>query len=363
MHLADEFRSRKLSRGLLGRIKELSGRPVNLMEVCGTHTVNFFRFGLRTLLPSSINLLSGPGCPVCVTPTEDVDAALALAGMPGVILVTFGDMMRVPGSRSSLEKERAEGKDIRVVYSSLDALSLAEKEKEKKIVFFAVGFETTQPGVACTVLEARERDLANFFLLVAHKVIPPAMEVLLAGKEVHIDAFLCPGHVSTIIGAHPYEFIPEKYGVPCVITGFEPLDILRGVEMSLTQIEKNSSRVEIQYRRCVREEGNKEAQKRIAEVFEVVDAPWRGLGEIPASGLALREDFSPYDARKAFPLQLEPAEDPPECRCGEILRGVIIPPECPQFGKVCHPENPLGPCMVSSEGTCAAYYRYGSVVA
>lgn len=356
----EEFRNPQLAQAIVKRIRKRNVGKVNIMEVCGTHTVAIFRHGIRHLLPSNINLLSGPGCPVCVTPNLEIDKAIAFSQRSDVILATYGDMFKVPGSYASLEQTKAEGGDVRIVYSSLDALKIAVNNPQRKVIFFAVGFETTAPGVACSVLEAERAEVKNFFLLVAHKLIPPAMEALIESGEVNIDGFICPGHVSTIIGSRPYEFIPQRYNIPCVITGFEPLDILQSIDLILEQLEKGDAKVEIQYRRSVRPEGNPLARDYMYRVFEVRDAVWRGLGAIPRSGLRLRPEYRRFDAEEAFEVVVPPPKEHKGCKCGEILRGVMNPPQCPLFAKVCTPEHPIGPCMVSSEGSCAAWYHYGA---
>lgn len=362
MRFIDEFRNSQLSQALVARIKRKKVRPVNLMEVCGTHTVAIFRNGIPQLLPTKINLLSGPGCPVCVTSNVDIDKAIALSQNKDVILTTFGDMMKVPGSYFSLQQVKAAGADIRVVYSVLDGLRIAEDNPSKAVVFFGVGFETTAPTTASAIIEAEKCKIDNFFLLSVHKLIPPAMRALLDAKEVHIDGFICPGHVSTIIGSKPYEFIPKEYGVPCVIAGFEPLDILQAIDMLLDQIIAEDPRVDIQYRRAVRKEGNPVALKLIHTVFEVTKADWRGLGTIPESGLKLNQRYRRFDAELAFKITCRPPKEAKGCRCGDVLRGVSTPSECPLFAKACTPEHPIGPCMVSSEGTCSAWYLYGQGV-
>jgi hydrogenase expression/formation protein HypD len=320
------------------------------------------------MLPKNISMLSGPGCPVCVTPNEDIDKAIAIVGGGGahsrpedVILTTFGDMIKVPGSNSSLEKERAQGADIRVVYSALDALDIARKNPRKKVVLLGIGFETTSPTIASVILSADEEGIDNFFILVAHKLIPPAMKALLDAEDVRIDGFLCPGHVSTIIGSNPYEFIPTDYGVPCVIAGFEPLDILQSILSAARQIESKEVKVEIEYRRAVRPQGNTTALKVLYEVFEACDVRWRGLGMVKGSGLQLRRKYRQFDAESVFDVNVSPNAEPKGCLCGEILRGVKVPKDCTLFGKVCTPEEPVGPCMVSSEGTCAAYFKYSGL--
>lgn len=358
MRFIDEFRNSAAGRGLAARIQEKNVRPINLMEVCGTHTVAIFKHGIRQLLPEKINLLSGPGCPVCVTPNADIDKAIALAKNAQVILTTFGDMMKVPGSYSSLSQVKAVGADIRVVYSILDALKIAENNSRKSVVFLGVGFETTSPTTASAILEAERLGIDNFFFLSVHKLIPPAMRALLDSDDVHIDGFICPGHVSTIIGSQPYEFIPREYGIPCVIAGFEPLDILQAIDMLLEQISAEEPRVDIQYRRAVRKEGNPIALKYLSTVFDVTDARWRGIGIIPRSGLKLGQRYKRFDADCAFKIVTRPPKEAAGCCCGDILRGVSTPHECGLFAKACTPEHPVGPCMVSTEGTCSTWYLY-----
>ena len=327
------------------------------MEVCGTHTVNIFRNGIKEMLPANINLISGPGCPVCVTPILYIDEIIALSRKNDFIITTFGDMIRVPGSTSTLEKEKANGADIRIVYSTLDALEVARLNSSKKVVFMGVGFETTSPTIASAILKAEEEKIDNFFVLSVAKIIPPAMRALLESREVNIDGFICPGHVSTIIGSRPYNFIATQYGVPCVISGFEPLDILQTIFMLVKQIEENDTKIEIQYQRVVKPEGNQIALEKVSRVFKVIDSEWRGIGKIPQSGLEIREEYTQFNARK-FNVLVEKTKEFTGCSCGEVLRGRITPPECPLFGEVCTPEDPKGACMVSSEGTCAAYYKY-----
>jgi len=354
----DEYRSPELIEALRRELAALGPEPSNLMEVCGTHTMAAARFGLREMLPEGVRLLSGPGCPVCVTPTAEVDRFLAAGALPGVILATFGDMLRVPGSRSNLEGERARGVEVRVVYSPADAVALARAEPDRQVVFFAVGFETTAPTVAMALAEADETGVGNFSILCAHKIIPPALKALAVAGEVNVGGFVLPGHVSAIIGSRPYEFLAREHGVPCVITGFEPADLLRGALMLLRQRREGRAEVEIEYSRVVRPEGNPRAQAAVERVFEACDAEWRGLGTIAGSGLRLREAFSRFDAPGRFGLPMPEPFDPPGCRCGEVLRGVTQPPECTLFAQACTPEHPVGPCMVSTEGTCAAYYKY-----
>lgn len=334
-------------------------RPITLMEICGTHTMAAFRSGLRSVLPKNIRLVSGPGCPVCVTPTEYVDKAVHLSRISGVVVTTFGDMLRVPGNESSLEIERAKGADVRIVFSPQDALIEAQQNPSVKVVFLGVGFETTAPAVAWTIRSAFRNNVSGFSVLSAHKTVPPVLETLLKSGEVKIDGLICPGHVSSIIGAEPYEFVARDHAIPCVVTGFEPADMVFGIEMLLNQIAEHRSSVEIQYKRGVPSGGNSNALKIMHEVFEECDVEWRGLGLIPKSGLTVREAFSKHDACKVFP-DLPAALEPKNtgCICGEILRGVKNPRQCPLFRVVCTPASPVGACMVSSEGTCAAYYKY-----
>ncbi len=352
----DEFRDPEVARRLLSEIKKISRRPVRLMEVCGTHTMNIGRYGLRGLLPHHVQLISGPGCPVCVTTTKEIDMMIKLAE-EDVTVATFGDLMRVPGSHTNLNQQRARGADIRVVYSSFDALGLALKNL-KPVVFLGVGFETTAPTVAATIIEAKKRRVRNFSVFSAHKLIPPAMEALVSSPDLRIDGFICPGHVSVIIGLRPYKVLAERYKVPCVITGFEPLDILQGILMLIKQIEKGKAKAEIQYTRAVKEEGNLKAKEVMEEVFSPCDANWRGFGLIPQSGLCFKEEYKEFDVNSHFDIKVDEAKEPLSCRCGDVLKGKIIPPQCPLFAKVCRPANPIGPCMVSSEGSCAAYYKY-----
>lgn len=349
----------KLASLLLEKIAVLADSPMRLMEVCGTHTVAIFRSGIRSMLPPGVELISGPGCPVCVTPAGEIDQAIALAKREEVILATFGDLMRVPGSKSSLQEERAAGSAIRVILSPLDAVQIAEENPDNTVCFFGVGFETTSPAIAAAVMEAGRRGLANFHLLSSQRLIPPAMRALLSGGGVKIDGFILPGHVSVIIGKAPYCFIAEEFGLPGVITGFEPLDILEGVYLLLRQRKEGRTEIEIQYSRVVQAEGNERARAIMEEVFAPCDSRWRGLGMIPGSGLVLREEFAAMDGAQVFDLPYEEVEDPPGCRCGEVLQGLIRPPECSLFGTRCTPEDPVGPCMVSTEGSCAAYYTYG----
>ncbi|MFH0952820.1 MAG: hydrogenase formation protein HypD [Verrucomicrobiota bacterium] len=340
------------------RLAKQIGRPVTLMEVCGTHTMAAFRSGLRAILPKNLSLLSGPGCPVCVTPNGYLDRAIAIAQQPRTMVATFGDMMRVPGTESSLEQARAQGALVRVVYSPLDALREAEKNPKLRVVFLGVGFETTAPATAWSIQEAA-RQVPNFSVLCAHKTMPRAMAALLAGGDVRVDGFLCPGHVSVVIGSRPYEFIVRDFGIPCVVTGFEPADLVAGIVMLLRQVAERRAAVEIQYTRSVEREGNRKAQSGIDDVFEAADAEWRGLGTIPGSGLAIRKKYSARDAGVLFAdLQVPAASEPAGCKCGEVLRGAKTPADCPLFRTRCTPDHPVGACMVSGEGTCAAWFKY-----
>lgn len=338
--------------------KRLPSPPFRIMEVCGTHTVSIARSGIRDVLPADIALVSGPGCPVCVTPDSVIDAAIALAEKPGVVIATFGDMMKVPGTEKSLERARAEGADVRMVYSPADALALARRNPDRKIAFIAVGFETTQPGIALTVERAKKEGLKNFFVIPAGKLVPPAMAALLEDRESRLDGFICPGHVSVIIGADAYRPVAEKYGRPCVVAGFEPEEILESVAMLLRMAIEGRHEVEIQYTKCVDRGGNLRAQEILGRVYHAADSEWRGLGVIPASGLELNEEYADLGVFRHFGMTLKPSRERKGCRCGEVLQGKIAPFDCALFGKACTPEHAVGPCMVSSEGTCGAYYRY-----
>ncbi|MDI6725680.1 MAG: hydrogenase formation protein HypD [Smithellaceae bacterium] len=355
----DEYRDGPKVKALAAEIHRQASSPLRFMEVCGTHTHAIAKWGLRQLLPETIELISGPGCPVCVTANTDLDLAIAAARLPGVTIATFGDMVRVPGSHSTLAQERARGSDVRVVYSPLDALELAGGAPNRPLIFLGVGFETTAPTVAATVLLAREKGIDNFFVLSLHKTVPLALEVLLELGEVRLDGFLLPGHVSVVLGSAPYEFIPERYGLGCVVAGFEPVDILQATLMLVRQTREKKPQVEIQYRRGVTKAGNEAARRIMAEVFAPAEADWRGLGRLPGTGLVFRPDWKNFDAVSAFNLTVPPGRETPGCRCGEVLRGVLRPRGCPLFGSVCNPAAPVGPCMVSSEGSCAAAWREG----
>ncbi len=356
-HLS-EYRDKDLARKLIAAIRAKSKKPIRLMEVCGTHTVSIFRHGIRQVLPTNIQLISGPGCPVCVTATEEIDRAIKLARHPEVMVTTFGDLVRVPGSHSSLQQERAEGADVRMVYSSFDALKLAQENPDKKVVFLAIGFETTAPTIAAAVLEALRTGLKNFYILSAHKLLPPALTALLDSGDLNIQGFIYPGHVTTVIGTSAYEAVAQKYHLPGVVCGFEPVDILETILLLVQQLESDEVRVEIQYKRGAAAEGNPKALAVLNRVFIPCDAPWRGLGLIPESGLTLRAEYRAFAAEDHFDLQVPPAQDHPGCACGEVLRGIKTPPDCRLFRTVCRPDSPIGPCMVSTEGTCAAYYKY-----
>jgi hydrogenase expression/formation protein HypD len=359
LRFIDEYRDAGLGKGLVERIRRRSTRPARLMEFCGGHTVAILKHGLRQLLPPSIEMLSGPGCPVCVTANADLDKAIALAALPDVIVTTFGDMLRVPGSYASLQQAKAGGGDVRMVYSTQDALEIARQNPEKSVVFIGIGFETTTPTVAASVLEAEQAGINNYYILSQHKLCPPVIKALLDSGEINLDGIICPGHVSAVIGSEPYEFIPEDYGIACVVSGFEPLDILLCVDMLVAQIESGQPKVEIAYRRGVRPEGNRRALEVMGQVFEPAAASWRGVGSIPESGLRLREEYRRFDAEAAFDIQAPPPREPQGCICGEILRGVKTPRDCALFRQTCRPEQPVGPCMVSPEGSCSAYYQYG----
>lgn len=352
------FKDPKLARGLIETIHRLAPEHATLMEVCGTHTVAIARNGIRDLMPEGLRLASGPGCPVCVTCNRDIDTVIALARIPNVTITTFGDMTRVPGSTSSLLAEQAAGRSVEIVYSPLDALAFAKAHPEREVVFVGVGFETTTPLVAMAIKRAKVMGLSNFTVFAAHKNMPGALELLVGDPTLELDALILPGHVSTIIGAEPYRFLAEKYGIPGVITGFEPVDVLQGIAMLVRQLHEGRAEIEIAYARGVMPEGNPVALAAIDEVFETCTATWRGLGDIPGSGYRIRDEFANFDAVRRFEPDVEPTRDPKGCRCGDVLRARIAPNECPLFRTVCTPENPVGPCMVSSEGSCAAYYRY-----
>lgn len=344
--LAELLKDRKLKKEL------------RIMEVCGTHTAEFFKTGVKDLFPEGLSLIDGPGCPVCVTPNAFLDLAITIARDYKVILATFGDMIKVPSSYSSLAKEKADGMDVRIVYSPLDAVKLAADNPDREVIFLSVGFETTAPSEAIAILEAGKQGIKNFSLLSCNKLTPPAVEALINADEVKIDGFIVPGHVSAIIGREPWDFIATKYGKPGVIAGFEAYDLITGVLSLIDLLENDEKVLKNGYTTVVKENGNAHAKKIIEQVFDVTSSVWRGIGEIPGSGLKIKEQYAAYDAERKFPATPPPVKEHPGCRCGDLLRGIITPPECPLFEKVCSPENAVGPCMVSSEGPCAAYYKY-----
>jgi hydrogenase expression/formation protein HypD len=358
MKYLDEYRDPAAARALLERIRRTVTRPWTLMEVCGGQTHSLMKYGIDQALPDGLELIHGPGCPVCVTPLETLDRAMAIAATPGVILATFGDMLRVPGSREDLFRVRGRGGDVRIVYSPLDAIELARSHPGGSVVFLAVGFETTAPTAAAAIREAARLGLKNFFMLVSHVRVPPAMEAIASAPGNRVQAFLAAGHVCTVMGHDEYPPLAERYRVPIVVTGFEPVDLLQGIGMAVRQLEEGRHEVENQYARSVRREGNPVARALVDEVFEVVDYPWRGIGVVPRSGLALKAAYERFDARLRFPVAAPPGVEPVECRSGLVLSGRLRPDACPMFGTSCTPDTPLGATMVSAEGACAAYYRY-----
>ncbi|MBG0742334.1 MAG: hydrogenase formation protein HypD [Cylindrospermopsis raciborskii KL1] len=369
MKYVDEFRNPEKAQGLQKEIAQLSlqisrnshkNKHLKIMEVCGGHTHAIFKYGIEEILPDNIELIHGPGCPVCVMPKGRIDDAIALCQAPNIIFTTFGDAMRVPGSKTSLLQAKAEGADIRMVYSPLDSLKIAKENPTKEIVFFGLGFETTAPSTAFTILQAAAENITNFSLFSNHVLVIPALEALLANPDLQLDGFVGPGHVSMVIGTEPYQFIPQTYHKPIVISGFEPLDIFQSIWMLLKQIKENRCEVENQYNRLVEKGGNQNAIQAINQVFTVRDKfEWRGLGEIPNSGLKIRPEYAQFDAEAKFTIPNLKVPDHKACQCGEILKGVLKPWECKVFGTACTPETPIGTCMVSSEGACAAYYKYG----
>lgn len=368
MKYVEEFRDPQKAQGLLHEITALGKQltqdrtsPIKIMEVCGGHTHSIFKYGLESLLPPTVELVHGPGCPVCIMPKGRLDDAIAIAQQPNVIFTTFGDVMRVPGSKQSLLQAKAEGADIRMVYSPLDALKLARENPDQEVVFFAIGFETTAPSTALTVLQAESDSVNNFSLFCNHVLVVPALEALLSNPELQLDGFIGPGHVSMVIGARPYQVIAERYGKPVTIAGFEPLDILQSLWMVLRQMATGRCEVENQYTRLVNHDGNSIALDALAKVFIVREQfEWRGLGDIPASGFKMHPNYAQFDAEAKFTLPHQRVADHKACACGEILQGVKKPWECKVFGTACTPEHPIGACMVSSEGACAAYYKYGA---
>jgi hydrogenase expression/formation protein HypD len=357
MKYIDEFRNRDLVQTLLHAIRQKSKKKIRIMEVCGGHTLAIRKFGIQNLIPENIELLSGPGCPVCVTNRTAIDKAIAFAKLPGVIVTTYGDLIRVPGSTSTLNQEKALGSDVRIVYSTLDALEIALKNPEKKVIFLGIGFETTTPSSAVALLEAERQNIPNFYLFSMHKVMPPAMSALIE-QGIQIDGYIGPGHVTTIAGADMYEPLLKKYKVSVVISGFEPVDLLQSILMLVTMCEESRPGIEIQYKRAVNATGNKKAQEMIEQVFEPCDDEWRGLGKISNSGLSIRKAYSRFDAALNFSMHIGPAPEPKGCLCGEVLRGLKKPVDCRLFAKICTPANPIGACMVSGEGACQAYYNY-----
>jgi hydrogenase expression/formation protein HypD len=361
MRYIDEYRTEAAARSYAARIREITTRPWTIMEICGGQTHTIVKFGVEQLLPKEITLVHGPGCPVCVTPLEIIDKAIIIAARPDVIFTSFGDMLRVPGSTKDLLTVKSEGGDVRMVYSPLDALKIAQQNPGRQVVFFAVGFETTAPANAMSVWQARKLGVKNFSILCSHVLVPPAIEALLSSPANLVQGFLAAGHVCTVMGYEEYIPLAEKYKVPIVVTGFEPVDILQGIFMTVKQLEEGRVAVENQYARSVRREGNVPAKQLMSEVFAVTDRKWRGIGEIPMSGYRLKDEFADYDAEKIFHVQEVEAEESPLCIAGLVLQGLKKPHECSAFAKECTPEHPLGAPMVSSEGACAAYYHFGRI--
>jgi hydrogenase expression/formation protein HypD len=359
MRYVDEYRKKELVLSVSEKLKTISKKEIVLMEVCGGHTMAIHRFGLNSLLPSNIHLISGPGCPVCVSSQHFIDMALAYSRIPGVIITTYGDLIRVPGSATSLEKERAAGSDVRIVYSVLESLEIAKRNKDKKIIFLGIGFETTAPSTAAAIIEAAKEKIPNFYVLSAHKIMPPVMKALVE-EGVRIDGFIAPGHVTAITGTNIYESLASEYGLGVVVTGFEPADLMQAVLMLVLQIESGAPKVDVQYQRVVRKEGNPIAKKLLSEIFVKRDDVWRGLGMIPQSGLKISDDFTSFDAETQFSVEIPESTEPKGCICGQILRGLKTPVDCSLFAKRCTPSDPVGACMVSGEGTCATYYKYRS---
>ncbi len=359
MRHLDEYRDPTAIRHVLDRIARRIRRPWTLMEICGGQTHSILKFGLDQLLPDRLRLVHGPGCPVCVTPLADIDRALAIAAQPNTVLCSYGDMLRVPGSRQDLLVAKARGADVRIVTSPLDAVAIARAEPQRRVVFFAVGFETTAPATAMAVRAAEREGLDNFFVLVSHVLVPPALEMLLAADGGHLDGVLAPGHVCVVSGWRPYEDLSRRFRVPVVITGFEPLDLVHGIERCVALLEAGTIAVENAYERVARADGNAAAQRLVDEVFRVCDRRWRGIGSIAASGLELAPAYSRFDARSVFAIDEAAESDPEDCLAGAVLQGKLKPTDCPQFGTACTPERPLGAPMVSAEGACAAYFHYG----
>lgn len=358
MRYVTEFRDPALAQALVRRIRRMASRPIRIMEFCGGHTHAIMKYGIRQMLAPHVEMVSGPGCPVCVTSDGEIDHAIALASQPDAILTTFGDMLKVPGSRGSLEQARADGADVRIVYSPLDALTLACRNPGRTVIFLGIGFETTAPTIAATLLRAEQEAISNFLVLSLHKLTPPAMRAVLDAGDVRLDAILGPGHVTTVIGAQAWRFLPEAYGIPCAIAGFEPLDILQATARLVEMVQTGQAGISNDYARSVRQKGNPHALATMERVFQVADADWRGFGIIPQSGLRLRDAYTRFDAARRFAISLPPPKGHGACLCGDVLRGTVAPPQCPLFGRACTPERPIGPCMVSAEGACAAYFHY-----
>ncbi len=362
MKFLTEYRDSDLALKVLDEIKKIVTKPWRIMEVCGGQTHSLVKNGILGVLPKEITMVHGPGCPVCVTPLHLIDKAIYLAEQKKVVLCSFGDMIRVPGSKKSILEAKAQGADIRILYSPLEAVNIAKKNPDKEIVFFAVGFETTAPANALSVIHAEKLGLTNYSILTSHVLVPPAIENVMEDVDSHIDGFLAAGHVCTIMGYWEYYPLAEKFKVPIVVTGFEPLDILQGILMTVKQLEQNRYEVENQYSRIVTEEGNEAAQEIIAKVFEITDRVWRGMENIPMSGYGVKEEYAAFDAMRKFNINIEEAEENQACLAGDIMKGIIKPFQCPEFGKKCVPQNPLGAPMVSSEGACAAYYHFSDIV-
>ncbi|AOT71640.1 hydrogenase formation protein HypD [Geosporobacter ferrireducens] len=358
MKYLTEFRDPGLTRKLVQKIENMADKEITIMEVCGTHTMAIFKSGLRQLLPHQIRLISGPGCPVCVTPQSYIDTAIQLTERQDVIITAFGDMLRVPGTEGSLMAQKSKGRDVRMVYSPLDVVQLAAENPQKEVIFLAVGFETTAPTIALSVEQAKKANINNYSILQSIKTMPNTMEELVREEDIQIDGFLCPGHVSAVIGVKPYRFLSEKYSLPAVIAGFEPTDIIMGIYHILDMLDKKESQVRNEYTRLVTEDGNLKALEMIERVFEETASVWRGLGSIEGTGLRLRQDYESYDTVKKLGIQAAPEQPAKGCICGEILKGKVSPLDCRLFSTKCTPETPVGACMVSEEGTCAAYYRY-----
>ena len=359
MKYLTEFRDPALTMKLIQKIENMAVKEITIMEVCGTHTMAIFKSGLRQLLPPQIRLISGPGCPVCVTPQSYIDTAIQLTERQDIIITAFGDMLRVPGTKGSLMAQKSKGRDVRMIYSPLDAVKLAAENPHKEVVFLAVGFETTAPAIALSVVQAKETNTNNYSILQSIKTMPNTMEALVKEADIEIDGFLCPGHVSAVIGVRPYRFLSERYGLPAVIAGFEPTDIIMSIYHILDMLHTKESQIRNEYTRLVTEEGNLKALEMIERVFEETASIWRGLGSIEGTGLSLKQDYEAYDALKKLGIKMAPEQSVKGCICGEVLKGKASPLDCKLFSRQCTPETPVGACMVSEEGTCAAYYRYG----